>query len=284
MNRSDPFLSDIIECQGPVAQFCTALVGVQIAPDPEQDVTVIPHDSVVLSIQLSLGNDPLSRSAGRGLLPELCTYRDLPQTYRPTGGRRSFLALLTPQGAMALAAGQPLGGADGPRRPAAHLLDRSRLVELEDCLARKPDMRLQLMAFGAWIEDAVNIRTAQPVRAKRAARMASTIFSKPTLGLQHVAAMEGLSQRQMERDLSGWLATSPKQANLLARVQATARLGARGLALADIAHSLGFADQSHMNKAVKRITGVSPGVLTGPAQTGLSSAFRRATRGGVVYL
>ncbi|MEP6791508.1 MAG: AraC family transcriptional regulator [Ramlibacter sp.] len=145
-------------------------------------------------------------------------------------------------------------------------------------------MHQQLQAFGAWIEDAVNTRTALPLQASRAARMASEIFSKPALTLQQVAAMEGVGRRQVERDFNGWLATSPKQASLLARVQAAARLGAGGMALADVAHGLGFADQSHMNNAVKRITGVSPRVLLGSAQTDMSTAFRRATAGGVVYL
>ncbi|MEP6791804.1 MAG: helix-turn-helix domain-containing protein, partial [Ramlibacter sp.] len=270
MNRSGAFSSNVIECQGPMAQFCTALVAVQVSPQPGLDLTIIPHDSVVLSIQFAQGREPFSRSTDRGLLPELCTYRDLPLTYRPIGGCLSFLGLLTPRGAMALTAGQPLPCPDGPRRPLAQLLERSRLIELEDRMARSPDVHQQLEAFGAWIEDAVSTRTALPLQANRAARMASAIFSKPALTLQQVAALEGVRQRQMERDFNGWLAISPKQASLLARVQGAARLGVRGGALADVAHSLGFVDQSHMNKAVKRITGVSPRVLISSAQTEMS--------------
>jgi AraC-like DNA-binding protein len=267
-----------------MARYCTALVAVEVAPRPDLSLTIIPHDSIVVSLQFARGADPFARLGERGLLPQLCTYRNTPLTYRPPGDCRSFFGLLTPEGAIALAAGQPLAHAAGPGRPLAQLLDRLRLIALEDQLALEPELRLQLEAFGAWIEDAVGARNPLPWQARRAARIATAMFREPALSMEGLAAMEGVSRRQMQRDFTLWLDTSPKHASLVGRVQSAARLGAQGLALAHVADRLGFGDQAHMSRAVKRMTGISPRVLAGTVRTELSAAFRHATGGGIVYL
>lgn len=285
-SEHDGFDSQIILCQGPIAPYCKALLAVDVAPNPAEDLTVIPHDSFVLSLQFALGDEPLARGVERGLLPHVCGLREAAYTYRPGGGCRSFFALLTPDGVLALTAGGALPSVASahPRQPLAPLLPRQRLVALEDSLARQPDRGIQLELFGAWLEGTLGGRIHLPWQARRAARIAASMNDAPAAKIEALADGEGVSRRQLERDFRHWLGSSPKHASQLARVQSVARLGLRGVPMAEIAHRLGFVDQAHMNRTVKKITGVSPVALARSARSGLSSPFRLATGGGVVYL
>ncbi len=123
-----------------------------------------------------------------------------------------------------------------------------------------------------------------PWQARRAARLARAIFTRGNSTIEALAALEGLSRRQLERDFRQWLSTTPKHVSLVARVQAAARLGMQGLPLAEVAQRLGFSDQPHMNRMVKSLTGLTPRHLFATRQNALSEAFRGATGGGVVYL
>lgn len=286
-SEHDGFDSQIIVCDGPIAAYCKALLAVDVKPNPPVDLTVIPHDSFVLSLQFALGDEPFARVNEHGLLPQVCGLRDETHTYRPGGGCRSFFALLTPEGVVALTAGQQLPPAPtpaNPKQPLAALLPRLRLVALEDMLARESDRGAQLELFGAWVEDTLAARIHLPWQARRVARIAATVFDTPPLKIEALAAGEGVSRRQLERDFRHWLGSSPKHASQLARVQSVARLGLRGMAMAEIAHRLGFVDQAHMNRTVKKLAGVSPVALARSARNGLSSPFRLATDGGVVFL
>lgn len=281
----DGFDTQIMLCEGPVAQYCRALLAVDVKPNPSVDLTVIPHESFVLSLQFALGDEPFARINDRGLLPHVCGLREATHTYRPGGGCRSFFALLTPDGVVALTAGQELPSTPGhPKQPLAHLLSRLRLTALEDMLAREPNRGAQLALFGGWVEDTLATRVHLPWQARRVSRIAASMFDSPPLKIEALASDEGVSRRQLERDFRHWLGSSPKHASQLARVQSVARLGLRGMAMAEIAHRLGFVDQAHMNRTVKKITGVSPVTLARSARNGLSSPFRLATGGGVVYL
>lgn len=280
------FRSHLQPVPGPLAAHCRALIGVDVQPGPHAPLAVVPHDSVVLSLQLAAGADPFARVAGeRGMMLHLCGLREARHDYRPLGDCRTFFALLTPDAALSLAHGQPLPGGPGPRQPLAHWWSRPGLVQLEDALARHgDDLQEQLRQFGAWLDQALQRRTHVPWQARRAARAVGTLFARAEASLDEVAAGEGLSRRQLERDFRGWLATTPKQAGVVARVQAAARLGFQGVPLAEVAQRLGFADQSHMNRVVKKLTGTTPRALFATRRNGMSAAFRAATGGGVVYL
>jgi AraC-like DNA-binding protein len=280
----DDFACSVLPCEGPLARYCTALVAVDVAARPDVELTIIPHESFVLSLQFAQGTDPFARGVERGLLPQACGWRPARYSYRPGGDCRTFFALLTPEGAVALAAGQPPPGGAQPRAPLAHLLERAALVALEDALAREAGMQEQLRHFARWVEDTLAARRQVPWQALRAARVAASMFAAPVASIDAFARAEGLSRRQVERDFRLWLNAVPKHMSLLARVQAAARLGLQGHALAEIAHRLGFVDQSHMNRVVRNMTGLTPPALARSARTGLSQALRAATCGGLVYL
>ena len=273
-------------CEGPLAAHCRALIAVDVAPRPPAPLAIVPHESVVLSLQFAAGADPFARvPAERGLLLQVCGLREARHDYVPLGDCRTFFALLTPDAALSLSGGDALPGGAAPRRPLAHAWMRPGLVELEDALARQGhDLQAQLQVFGTWLERMLERRVHVPWQARRAARIAATLFTRGASTIEALAAAEGLSRRQLERDFRQWLATTPKHASQVARVQAAARLGKQGLPLAEVAQRLGFADQPHMNRMVKSLTGLTPRALFGTRQNDLSDAFRAATGGGVVYL
>jgi AraC-like DNA-binding protein len=278
------FHAHTLVCEGPLARQCKALMAVDVVPGPRQPLVVVPHGSVLLSLQFASGGDPFARAGDRGLLPHVCTWREASHRYTAIGGCRSFFALLTPEGAMALSRGQSLPAQAHPRRPLATWMDREPLVALEDALAREPHAAAQLRHLGAWLENRLLPHQHLPPPAVRAARIAAGMLAAPVSNIARLAASEGQSRRQLERDFRRCFGISPKQASLVARVQAAARLGFRGLAPAEIAQQLGFADQPHLNRTVKQMFGVSPPVLARTAHNAMSAAFRFATGGGLVYL
>ncbi|MBC8056292.1 MAG: AraC family transcriptional regulator, partial [Rhizobiales bacterium] len=93
-----------------------------------------------------------------------------------------------------------------------------------------------------------------------------------------------VSRRQLERDFNRWLGTSPRHLSQVARVQAVSRKAQAGGALADIAADVGFADQAHMSRVVRQLTGLTPRRFVQPCWSPMATAFRRATGGGTVYL
>ncbi|HVE53076.1 MAG TPA: helix-turn-helix transcriptional regulator [Ramlibacter sp.] len=273
-----------LACEGALAQYCRALLVVDVAPRPPLDLTIVPHDSSVVSLQLAAGADPLARGIAPEMLPHGCGWRETAHTYRPVGDCRSFFALLTPEGALQLLGGQAMVPGAVPRQPLAHWLPAAALRLLVDRLALETDPRLQLRLFGEWLEGRMVRQAVVPWQARRASRVLSSVLQSGRAEIEEVARAEGVSRRQLERDLRRWFDTTPKQASLIGRVQAAARLGLQGHALADIAYRLGFVDQSHMTHVVRRLAGVTPAQMVRSAQTELSSALRAATGGGLVYL
>ncbi len=56
------------------------------------------------------------------------------------------------------------------------------------------------------------------------------------------------------------------------------------VSLAHAAAEMGFADQSHMNRVVRQLTGLTPRAIVRSRSSSISAAFRAATGGGMVYL
>lgn len=76
----------------------------------------------------------------------------------------------------------------------------------------------------------------------------------------------GVGMRQMQRRVKGWTGQSHRDLQLFARVEEVMiRAGEHRtentLDLADLADGAGFADQSHMGRDVRRVTGLSPARL-----------------------
>ena len=67
-----------------------------------------------------------------------------------------------------------------------------------------------------------------------------------------------MSERHLSRCFSGLFGTSPKQFARVARISRMVRARWNGHTWADIAHNLGFFDQSHMINDFKSMVGVTP--------------------------
>jgi AraC-like DNA-binding protein len=267
---------------GPLAQHCRLLLAVDVPPQPQVRLKVLPHGSYVLSMMLAAGPDPFARSGERGGLAHLCGLRRGSHSYAPLGDCRTFYAQLTPQAGLLLA-GQALPEEADPRIALSRLQARSPLIALEDGLAAHAEAQDQLAVLGAWLEQRL-CRAAAPPQARRAALIAARIFEDPLSSIDEVARGEVVSRRQIERDFRQWLRVSPKHVSQVARTQAAMRLGLAGIPLADAAHSLGFSDQSHMSHTVKRLAQLPPAQLVRSARSEFNRPLCNIAGTGVVYL
>jgi AraC-like DNA-binding protein len=82
---------------------------------------------------------------------------------------------------------------------------------------------------------------------------------RTTVGSVELEALTGLSRYELARQFRALYGTSPHRYALMRRLDfARVQLG-RGLALADLAQTAGFADQAHFTRAFKSAYGVTPG-------------------------
>lgn len=100
------------------------------------------------------------------------------------------------------------------------------------------------------------VLTAGPVRLAR--RVASADI-EAGLGLTDIARRVGLSPFHLHRLYRKAYGLTPAEHRLEARLRLARQMILAGAAIADVAAALGFADQSHLNRAFRRLMGVPPG-------------------------
>jgi AraC-like DNA-binding protein len=110
------------------------------------------------------------------------------------------------------------------------------------------------------------------------------LCDEPRLSIERAADEQHVGRRQLERDFERWIGVAPRHLAQVARVQQVARLARNGASLADAAAQAGFADQPHMTRTVRRVTGLAPRAFIASQRTPIAAAFRAATGGGTVYL
>ncbi|TNC76266.1 AraC family transcriptional regulator [Janthinobacterium lividum] len=94
---------------------------------------------------------------------------------------------------------------------------------------------------------------------QRLAPVLATLQTQPSASLRQMAQAAGLSPYQLIRAFRAATGMTPHAFQLNAHVnRARSRLQA-GTALAQLAHELGFADQSHFQRVFKAHTGITPG-------------------------
>jgi AraC-like DNA-binding protein len=204
--------------------------------------------------------------------------------YTAPGDCATLFALLTPLGSVQLFNSRRLDAAPRIRVPLAQLLDLKQVREFESRVALADSLAGKLAVFGTWLEERAHARGLQNRDAMRAARAAMRLCAEPTVAMDRVAEEQCVSRRQIERDFSRWLNVSPRHLSQVARVQGVARRAHAGASLADAAAEMGFADQSHMNRVVRQLTGVTPREFVRPQVSPFAAAFRAATGGGRIYL
>jgi len=94
---------------------------------------------------------------------------------------------------------------------------------------------------------------------QRLAPVLATLQARPSASLRQLAQAAGLSPYQLIRAFRAATGMTPHAFQLNAHVN-RARSGLQaGTALAQLAHELGFADQSHFQRVFKAHTGITPG-------------------------
>jgi AraC-like DNA-binding protein len=80
------------------------------------------------------------------------------------------------------------------------------------------------------------------------------------LHIQELAGMAGFSESHFQHRFAALLGITPHRYQLMLRVFHAMEFLRRGMAIRDVAQSVGFADQSHLHRYFRRVVGVSPGL------------------------
>ena len=150
--------------------------------------------------------------------------------------------------------------------PAAQLLDRQ--VPMSDVVS-VPDRFLDALNFSdtlqrrhALLEDWVR-RSARDLRANdsRVLGASRMLATDPQLSIGTLARRLGWNARAIHRQFDAACGYGPKHLQRIMRVQTALRVSAgarRRLPMSDVALSAGFADQAHMTREFRDLTGFTP--------------------------
>ena len=269
---------------GVLRPYVRALMSAELGSTGPLPMAIVPHESWVLSIQMGRGAQPIEQKGPQGENTRLTGIRQWPGEFSGAGNCVTLFALLTPLGAVHLLDARPLAQLPRIRAPMAELLDQRLTRGLESDVARADTLQAKLQVLAGWLEARATAHHRVCAGATRAGRAAMRLVADPRLPMESLAGEQHVSRRQLERDFRQWLGTSPRHLAQVARVQAVSRRWQAGFSLADIAADVGFADQAHMSRVVRQLTGLTPLRFARTRPGPLAAGFRRATGGGTVYL
>ena len=107
-----------------------------------------------------------------------------------------------------------------------------------------------------------------PARVRRALTLLADFTAEPG-NVASVAAALGTTQRSLHRDVVHWTGLAPKVLGRIFRMQAALRILRIGVdSLATIAANAGYADQAHMTRELRRLTGATPTEYWRPVRRG----------------
>ena len=269
---------------GVLQDLVSALIGVEVRVPGPVPLTVVPHEALVLSVQLGRGDDPIGPKGEAGLNTRLTGIRRHTARFHGAGNSTTLLALLTPIGVVRLLEGRCLGQAPRPLPQIASLLDQRQTCALEHDLASTPELEDRLLRFAHWLESRALSHREVDRGALRAGRAGTRLCREPAVGMERLATEQRVTRRQLERDFARWIGTSPRHLAQVTRLQQVSRRACGGASLADIAADVGFADQAHMSRVVRALTGQTPKQFACAPGSPLKQAFREATGGSTLCL
>jgi AraC-like DNA-binding protein len=148
--------------------------------------------------------------------------------------------------------------------PASEL--RNTTVSADDVMGGRRGRRLRDdRALDAWI------RSIEPDR-----RTAAAVELLRSTSVEQAAARLGLSARQLQRSLVANIGLSPKALQRVMRLRRFLECTSRGADLATASADAGFADQSHLTRDVRALSGLTPARLV-HERGGRSQASPRAS-------
>lgn len=282
--RPFDFLVHQLEVRGALRDCVEVLVGIELVTAGPIPFAVVPHDALALTVQFGRSAYPIEEKGAFGHNICLTGIRQHTGTHLGAGNCVTLFALLTPHGAVHLLESRSLEDAPRVGARVADLLDASITRPLESRIAMTDGIAGKLHAFAEWLETRATARRRQVRAAVRAGRAATQLCAAPRTSIDALADHHCVSRRQLERDVLRWIGTSPRHLSRVARVQAVSRRASLGAPLADIAADVGFADQAHLSRAVREITGLTPTEFVRSRRTPIASVFRQATGGATIYL
>ncbi|MES2940281.1 MAG: helix-turn-helix domain-containing protein [Pseudomonadota bacterium] len=138
------------------------------------------------------------------------------------------------------------------------LLPAAQAASLAGAVAAQSDDAGRIAAFGRFLRAHCRAERADPLLHAAVERIAR---SGGTLRIAELAAQLAVSEDTLEKRFARVLGMSPKRLARLVRLRGTLRAYRPGTRLTQLAHEGGFADQSHFNREVRRVTGVAPSRL-----------------------
>jgi AraC-like DNA-binding protein len=263
---------------GPLDGLVTHLVAIGGLACSRQVLLALPSDTPMLHVHLN-GDPERDRAGGQASL-----YTGIRRASSPHAIEGDFLtlfALLTPAGSLALLHGQTLAERE-PCLPLQDLLDTRCATSLERGVhAAYGEHALQ--PLGRWLEQRLTRRLPVPASARRAAAAAIDLGREPRLSVSDAAARQAVSSRQLERDMLRCFNVGPKHYAMAARLQAACRLASQGLGLSAAAAEAGYADQAHLSRETRKLTGLTARQVLGAGREPVTAAFRRAVHGATLF-
>jgi AraC-like DNA-binding protein len=244
----------------------------------------LPADVFIVTLQLADTPQALAQRDDE-LHIVITPPRETARQFRVAGRRQIAVATLTVRGMLALFGSDSFVLADQPV-PLAQLCPRARVQQLRRALQNGHGLDAGTAAFGRWLEDGL-LQSGPPTRAE--ARMERTALRISTMvsahfDVQALAALEGVTRRQLERDFKRRLGLSPGGLARVVRFQRAAAAVSSGMALADSATVHGYADQAHMNRAFKAYAAMTPRELAQEGARPGREQLRAGLAGRVVLL
>jgi AraC-like DNA-binding protein len=169
------------------------------------------------------------------------------------------------------------------RLPLSALVGSRASEALDTAIDAAPDVADKLTALARWVEDETVGWLHLDITLQRLSEALLALREHSSASIADVAARAGINRRWFERECARWLDASPKQLQLAARFQQVMRLRWRGMPAAQIAATLGLADQAHLSRSVRQASGLTMTALRGTDVAPVSRAFRVATGGAHVF-
>lgn len=218
----------------------------------------LPSDQFIVTLRCS--DTPEGReSMGPALHVVLTPVREHARIYPVAGRSQIAVAALTAWGMLSVFPEGVQGPFDVPL-PLAELCGRARERELRLALDRCHSMDDCARAFGRWLEvqalQAPTLPEAQQRVARTTLRVAAMNLAR--YDVQALAAQEGVTRRQLERDFRVHLGVSPGTYSRLVRFQRAASAVSAGQRMVEAALDHGYADQAHMSRVFRAYAGLSP--------------------------
>ncbi|MEU8225781.1 helix-turn-helix domain-containing protein [Kribbella sp. NPDC048915] len=172
----------------------------------------------------------------------------------PRGTR--YAGIRFPPGTAPVFLGVPARELLNQRVPLADLWSPTKTRRLLDTVRAAPDQAAALdLEVARLLEEPADKLSAQVLRSVRGGLL------RGSAGVSRLARTIGLSERQLHRRCLDAFGYGPKMLDRVLWMNVALDHARTGLPLADVAVRTGYADQAHLTRDVKALTGLPPTIL-----------------------